>query len=62
MLTAREFEEIYKAQKLQMQRNTQAALSNESLLVRDESKALLEGGFRGFSFFGESSDEREVKN
>lgn len=68
MLTAKDFEEIYQSQKLKMQINMQTAfpIGSDSVLLSDDSKVVLdsalEGNFRGFSFFGESADEKEVKN
>jgi hypothetical protein len=49
--------------------NMQTAIKINESLIRDESKINLEyneedghTNFRGFSFFGESNDEKEVKN
>jgi hypothetical protein len=48
--------------------NTETALKINETMIREESKISLEyneesglTNFRGFSFFGESFDEKEVK-
>ncbi len=52
-----------------MQMNMQTAIKINESLIRDESKINLEyneedglTNFRGFSFFGESQDEKDVKS
>jgi hypothetical protein len=51
-----------------MERNTEVAMRTNQPLISDESKVNLEyneesgqTNLRGFSFFGESEDEKEIK-